>query len=162
MLLDAIENAVNGTVADMGIAVGTIVQMEPTAQPAIEVGISFSNVSDGFAKVRVTAVKFPAGIFAAVARYATSVWRRTKSTVADPENKETFPGVSVAPVRVTWAERMVTFDGGVSVMTITTEEFPVFWLPEPNWLMLPQPANAAHKTSAEIAQIDRIRNMLPR
>ena len=42
----------------------------------------------------------------------------------EPENKETFPGFKVAPVRITSAERMLTFDGGVSVMARTTDEFP--------------------------------------
>ena len=42
----------------------------------------------------------------------------------EPENSETFPGFSVAPVSVTSAERMLTFEGGVSVMARTTDEFP--------------------------------------
>ena len=67
-----------------------------------------------------------------MAMYAMSVCSRVSSTVVDPENKETFPGASVAPVSVTWAERMVTSDGGVSVMAKTTDEFPLFWVCEPN------------------------------
>ena len=44
----------------------------------------------------------------------------------DPENKETFPGANVAPVSVTWAESMLTSEGGVSVIAKTTDEFPLF------------------------------------
>src|SRR5712664_2405342 len=71
---DAIVNPVRGIVVDkFAVAVGAIVQIEPTAQDPITLAVSFSIVSIGFAKVRVTAVKLPAGIFAAVARYAMSV-----------------------------------------------------------------------------------------
>ena len=98
----------------------------------------------------------------AVARYAISVWRRTKSTVAEPENKETFPGVNVAPVSVTSAERMVTFEGGVSVMARTTDEFPLLTTCEPTCVVPRQPASAAQKISKQIGKIDRTRNMLPR
>ena len=61
----------------------------------------------------------------------------------DPENKETFPGANVAPVSVTWAERMVTFDGGVSVIAKTTEEFPLAGPCAPYCALVPQPASAA-------------------
>ena len=43
----------------------------------------------------------------------------------DPENKEMLPGFNAAPVKVTSAERMLTFEGGVSVMAKTTDEFPL-------------------------------------
>src|SRR5579862_669898 len=56
VLDEAIENAVKGTVVDIGVAVGTIVQMAPTAQPAMGAAVSFSIVSFGFANVRFTAV----------------------------------------------------------------------------------------------------------
>ena len=61
----------------------------------------------------------------------------------DPENKETFPGANVAPVSVTSAERMVTFDGGVSVIAKTTEEFPLPGPCAPYCALVPQPASAA-------------------
>jgi hypothetical protein len=73
-----------------------------------------------------------------------------------------FPGVSVAPVSVTSAERMLTFEGGVSVMVSTTEEFPLFPTCEPSCEVPRQLASAAQKIRTEIGQIHRIRNMLPR
>jgi hypothetical protein len=73
VLEEAIVKAVKGTVVDRLGADGTIVQIDPTAQVPIALVVSFSIVSDGFANVRVTAVKLPAGIFAAVAIYAMSV-----------------------------------------------------------------------------------------
>lgn len=91
-----------------------------------------------------------------------SVCRRVNSTVVDPENNETFPGLNDAPVRVTSAERKLTVEGGVSVMARTTDEFPLFWVCEPNCALLRQPASAAEKISTEIGKIDRTRNMLPR
>jgi hypothetical protein len=56
VLEEAIENVVRGTVVDRLVAVGTIGQIAPTAQPAIVAAESFSIVSDGFANVRVTDV----------------------------------------------------------------------------------------------------------
>lgn len=52
VVLEAVmENELNGTLADIDEAVGVIVQIAPTPQSAIGVGISFSIVRDGFAKV---------------------------------------------------------------------------------------------------------------
>ena len=42
--------------------------------------------------------------------------------MVDPENKDTSPGARVAPVRVTFAERMLTREAGISVMARTTED----------------------------------------
>jgi hypothetical protein len=50
------ENDVRGTVADIADVVGTIGQIVADAQPAIVAAVSFSMVSDGFAKVSVTDV----------------------------------------------------------------------------------------------------------
>ena len=91
-----------------------------------------------------------------------SVWSRVNSTVVDPENKEIFPGFNVAPVSVTSAERILTFDGGVSVMARTTDEFPLFCVCEPTCAVPRQPTSAAEKISAEIGPIIRIRNMFSR
>ena len=61
-----------------------------------------------------------------------SVCRRVSSTVVEPEKRETFPGESVAPVSVIFAERMLTAVGGISVIASTTVEFPLFCGCEPN------------------------------
>jgi hypothetical protein len=67
VLFEAIVNPVSGTVADrLDVEVGGIVQIAPTAQLPIAFPVSFSMVSDGLANVRVTEVKFPAGMFVAV------------------------------------------------------------------------------------------------
>jgi len=87
--------------------------------------------------------------------YAMSVCSRvSSSTVVDPESKGMSPGISFAPVSVTLAERTLTSDGGVSVIARTTLEFPLFWVCEPNWFVLPQPASAEQRISPEIVQID--------
>jgi hypothetical protein len=53
----AIVKEVRGTVVDrFAVEVGGIVQIAPTAQDPIGLAVSFSIVSDGFAKVRVTEV----------------------------------------------------------------------------------------------------------
>src|SRR6266849_6612546 len=90
-----------------------------------------------------------------------SVCSRVSSTVVEPENMETFPGVSAAPVSVTSAERMLTSEGGVSVAARTTVEFPD-WFCEPMPLELArQPANAAQAQTADMAKIERNRNIVP-
>ena len=92
-----------------------------------------------------------------------SVERRVKSTVVDPENIETFPGLSVAPVSVTSAERMLTLEGGVSVIARTTDELPEDVPCEEGTLPAPerQPAIAAQEISNVMIQNDRGLNMVP-
>jgi hypothetical protein len=66
---------------------------------------------------------------------------------------ETFPGVSAAPVSVTSAESMLTFEGGVSVTARTIDELPDGVCP-PNCVVPPQPANAAQMLNTEIIKIE--------
>ena len=128
----------NGKVVDrFAVVVGAMVQIDALAQVPMVLAVSFSIVRDGFANVSVTDVKLPAGIFVAVVMYAMSVCSRVSSTVVEPEKRETFPGegiapLSVAPVSVTFAERILTAVGGLSVMASTTDEFPLFCCCEPN------------------------------
>jgi len=123
----------SGIVVDkFAVVVGAMVQIDALAQVPMVLPVSFSIVRNGFANVSVTEVKFPAGIFVAVAMYAMSVCSRVSSTVVEPEKRETFPGERVAPVSVTFAERMLTAVGGLSVMANTTYEFPLFCTCEPN------------------------------
>jgi len=78
----------------------------------------------------------------------------------DPENIDTFPGFRVAPVSMTSVERMLTFDGGRSVMARTTDEFPEFCVCEPISVPLRQPAMAVQKI--RIVKMGRNRNMFSR
>ena len=80
--------------------------------------------------------------------------------VLDPENMETFPGFSVAPVSVTSAERMLTFVGGVSVTARTTDELPEDGVPEPRESLPRQPTSAAQKINNAVMQMDRCRSMV--
>jgi hypothetical protein len=57
VLEEAIVNALRGTVVDrFAVEVGAIVQIDPTAHVPMAFAVSFSIVSDGFAKVSVTDV----------------------------------------------------------------------------------------------------------
>jgi hypothetical protein len=47
---------------------------------------------------------------------------------------------------------MVTFEGGASVISRTTDELPLFWICEPMGEPEPQPASAAQKISEMIGR----------
>src|ERR1700739_3504861 len=85
-----------------------------------------------------------------------SVWSFVSSIVVDPENTVTLPGINVAPVSVTLAERIVTREGGLSVIARTTGEFPEPDEP-PSSVCVRQLASPAQRNSKETARICEIR-----
>lgn len=72
----------------------------------------------------------------------------------DPEKSGKLPGLIVALVRVTFAERMLTSEGGMSVITSTTEDGPWFCGDEVNMFApVAQPSSVTQTASAQIAHI---------
>src|SRR5882762_6022624 len=88
-----------------------------------------------------------------------SVCRRVSSSVLDPENTGIFAEFKVTPVSVTFAERMLTFVGGVSVIVRTTGAVPGGGVPPTPMPRPPQPASAAQESSNTIVQLSGFRNM---
>src|SRR6202011_1987034 len=88
-----------------------------------------------------------------------SVCRRVSSTVVAVLNNETFPGLSVAPVRVTSAARMLTFVGGVSVIVRTIGAVPGGGVPPTIDPRPPQLARVAQQSDNGIKNFSGPRNM---
>src|ERR1700686_4194847 len=88
-----------------------------------------------------------------------SVCRRVSSTVVAALNNEKFPGLSVAPVRVTSAAKMLTFVGGVSVIAKTTAAVPGGGVPPTIEPRPPQLVRAAQQSDNGIKNFSGPRNI---
>src|ERR1700686_573776 len=88
-----------------------------------------------------------------------SVCRRVSSPVVAVLNNETFPGLSVAPVRVTSAARMLTFVGGVSVIARTTGAVPDGGVPPTIEPRPPQLVTTAQQSDNGIKNFSGPRNI---